>query len=75
MNSGDLVFIDHPPRQDYGIFVRHLPFDRMCEVEIVKEKKGGKLKAPDQKGIILIVPAKILLVVLTLKERYFNDHA
>lgn len=70
MSPGDLVQISAPASDLIGVFISYLPFDRMCLVEVLKEKNGDvykKLESKDR-GLNYLTKLKYCTVILTQKE-------
>ena len=70
MKTGDMVILQAPARDDVAIFIDRLPYDRMCVVEIIKEKNGKKYKSVDakEKGVRYLTKQKYCTLLLTKGE-------
>lgn len=68
MNAGDLVLVEAQGQVCYGKFVERLATDRLCSIEILKEKEGDEFKSPKQSGIKLITKQKFVTVIFKAGE-------
>lgn len=68
MNNDDLVLVEAQGQICYGRFVERLPTDRLCSIEILKEKVGDEFKSPKQPGIKLITKQKFVTVIFKAGE-------
>ena len=69
-DPGDMIRLEAPARDDIAIFIENLPYDRMCAVEIIKEKVGNKYKSVDDKqvGVRYITRQKYCNIIFKAEE-------